>query len=144
MAAPQPLSITVEPGQGENGSVRVKILWAANAIQEEWLQVTVLATAQTGLAQNDVFYWGNAVGETGNSSANAYVNALDAAGVMQNLASSAPITNVYDFYRDGKVETSDCNLVAQNSTNFLTAWRSSRRRPRPTAMSLARCRAAAC
>ena len=40
---------------------------------------------------------------------------------MQNLTSSAPITDVYDFYRDGKVETSDCNLVAQNSTNFLTA-----------------------
>ena len=70
-AAPAPLSITVRPGAGQNGSDRVTITWPDGAITNEWLQVTVNATAITGLAQPDVFYFGNAVGETGNNPANA-------------------------------------------------------------------------
>ena len=47
--APAPISITVRPGAGVNGSSRVTLIWANNAIQKQWLQVTVKATAATGL-----------------------------------------------------------------------------------------------
>ena len=42
--------------------------------------VTVLANETTGLAQPDVFYFGNAIGESGNSTTDAKVNAFDMLG----------------------------------------------------------------
>jgi hypothetical protein len=65
-SAPLPSSLTVRPGMGENGSYRVTLIWAGGAIENQWLQVAVLATPNTGLSQPDVFYFGNAVGEAGN------------------------------------------------------------------------------
>ena len=60
-----PTRITVRPGAGQDGADRITLIWADNAIRNSWLQVTVLATDATGLAANDVFYFGNAVGESG-------------------------------------------------------------------------------
>ena len=37
----------------------------------------MLATPNTGLAEPDVFYFGNAIGEAGNQPGNAIVNATD-------------------------------------------------------------------
>ena len=54
---------------------RVTILWADGAIVNTWVQVTALASL--GLPQNDVFYFGNAIGETGDSPGNAVVNSTD-------------------------------------------------------------------
>jgi len=59
--APAPTSVTVRKGAGIGGSDRVTIIWPDNAIAKQWLQVTVLPTANTGLAAADVFYFGNAV-----------------------------------------------------------------------------------
>ena len=50
---------------GTGGSDRVTIIWDDNAIEKQWLQVTVKATDNTGLVADDVFYFGNAVGEAG-------------------------------------------------------------------------------
>lgn len=82
--APAPTSVTVRPGEGESGSDRVTITWADGAIANEWLQVTVLANGRTGLAEDDVFYFGNAVGETGNFPGYAMVNAADERAVRDN------------------------------------------------------------
>jgi len=41
----------------------VTLIWADNTIQKQWLEVTVLATVNTGLAAPDVFYFGNAMGK---------------------------------------------------------------------------------
>ena len=60
-------SITVRAGAGLDGADRVTLIWADGVIRNCWLQVTVLATDATGLAENEVFYVGNAVGESGNS-----------------------------------------------------------------------------
>src|SRR5262249_28006769 len=68
--APAPMSITVRPGAGVGGSDRVTILFANNAIKNQWLEVTTLATPATGLGSPDVFYFGNSVADTFNSTAN--------------------------------------------------------------------------
>ena len=78
--------------------------WVNNTIQNEWLQVTVLADADTGLSANDVFYYGNAIGETGNSTTDAQVTLADENAAQSHETSSASITNVYDFNRDGQVK----------------------------------------
>ena len=123
--APAPLSVTVWAGAGTDGSDRITIIWADNAIEKQWLQVTVEATAATGLAEADVFYFGNAIADTGDSSSNAFVNATDAVGVRDNphnrVVNPAPVYDAYDFNRDAKVDATDAVLVRNNATNFLTA-----------------------
>ena len=47
--APSPISVAVRAGVGVDGSDRVELIWADNAIKETWLEVEVLATADTGL-----------------------------------------------------------------------------------------------
>ena len=81
--APAPASITVRAGAGLDGADRVTLIWADSAIRNCWLQVIVRATDRTGLAAKDVFYVGNAVGEAGNSTADAIVNATDEIGAKQ-------------------------------------------------------------
>ena len=100
-------TVTVRWGAGVGGSARVELTWPNNTIENEWLQVTVLADADTGLTSNDTFYYGNAIGETGNSATNAQVNSLDLAAVEANPSTQAGITNAYDFNRDGVVNTTD-------------------------------------
>ena len=85
VAATAPTSVTVHAGEGTGGSDRVKVIWAETAVaNSHWLQVTVLANANTGLAAPDVFYFGLAAGESGNSTANTYVDATDFAGARDN------------------------------------------------------------
>jgi len=83
-AAPAPISVIVRPGAGAAGSNRVQITWADGAIKDEWLQVTVVADGNTGLAANDVFYFGNAVGSTGAATTSAKVTATDQILVRNN------------------------------------------------------------
>jgi len=123
--APAPTSITVRTGEGEGGSDRVTLLWADNAIQKQWLQVTVLSDANggsLGLAENDVFYFGNSIGETGNSPSNTFVDGTDFVGVRDNphnFLDRAPVTDAYDINRDSFVDGTDLVLVRDNNTNFL-------------------------
>src|SRR5207253_11036054 len=93
-------------------------------IQKQWLQVTLKADATTGLAKNDVFYFGNAIGESGDSTLNANVNATDelnARANQRNFLNPAPIDFAYDYNRDKKVDATDQLLARHNQTNFLTA-----------------------
>jgi hypothetical protein len=111
---PAPASVTVRPGAGTGGSDRVTLVWGADAPKKKWLQVTVLATPNTGLAQPDVFYFGNAVGETGNSAADARVTSADALRVLGNVTASATVANRYDINRDGKVGAADRLIILGN------------------------------
>ncbi len=123
-AAPAPTSITVRSGDGTGGSARVTLLWANNAIQKQWLQVTVRATATTGLASDDVFYFGNAIGESGNSALDAKVTVADELGARSNprtLLNPAPIDFAWDFDRDAKVNVGDQLIARNNVTTVLTA-----------------------
>ncbi len=62
--APTPSAISVRAGAGISGSDRVAITWADGAIRDTYLAVQILATEQTGLAEREVFFWGNLLGET--------------------------------------------------------------------------------
>ena len=125
VAAPLPSSITVYGGTGTNGADRVKLIWADNAIENQWLQVTVKATAKTGLVSDDVFYFGSAIGETGNSATDAQVTPADEVGVRNNQATlavnPASIDDAYDFNRDKKVGPTDQVISRNNGTNSSTA-----------------------
>ncbi len=125
VTAPAPESLSVDEGEGVSGADRVAILWADNAIQNQWLQVTVKANATTGLSVADVFYFGNAIGETGNSATDAEVTPADEIGVRNNphniKNSPAAITDAYDFNRDKKVGPTDLIHCRNNGTNSSTA-----------------------
>ncbi len=116
--APSPSSISILPGAGLSGSTRVEITWPDNAIQNEWLQVTVLADSDTGLASPDIFYFGNAIGETGNDPTSARVDAIDEIATRADATSDGAITNPYDFNRDGVVDSQDEAIARNNQTNF--------------------------
>ncbi len=123
-AAPPPTSITVRPAAGADGSDRVTLIWPDQAISGQWLQITVLPTENTGLADPDVFYFGNAIGETGNSGSDAIVNAVDMLGARnhpRNFLNPAPIDFAYDFNRDARVNATDMLLARDHRTNFLDA-----------------------
>ncbi|MFW6155062.1 MAG: right-handed parallel beta-helix repeat-containing protein [Planctomycetota bacterium] len=101
-AAPAPLSITVRPGDGTGGSDRVTLIWADNAVENQWLQVVVKATPRTGLADPDVFYVGNLAAEfTGD----AVVDLDDLAVFKQSFATSG--TGGGDCDMNGTVDLDD-------------------------------------
>ncbi len=124
-AGPAPSATVVRRGAGEGGSDRVTVVWAAGAIAKRWLQIRVKATAATGLSADDVFYFGNAVGETGDQpGVNAIVNATDEILARSNPRSSftpAPVTFRYDFNRDRLVNATDQIAARLNTTSAFTA-----------------------
>ncbi len=120
-----PSSITVRAGAGVDGADRITLIWADNAIEKQWLEVTVKATANTGLASPDVFYFGNAIGETGNLPIDAEVTPADEVVVRNNPhtlgVNPATITEVCDFNRDRKVGPTDQIICRNNGTSGPTA-----------------------
>jgi len=116
VTAPAP-TITVRPGAGVGHSNRLELVWADGAIKNGWVQVTVKAGGNTGLASPDVFYFGNFVGDVGDTPNGAAVNAVDVAAVRRNVSSrSVPLTNRYDLNKDGRVNNADVLIVRSAET----------------------------
>ena len=115
-------SASIVTAGGAGSSDRVVISFPDNTVQNTWLRVTVLANAFTGLSANDVFYFGNVIGDfnvgnTTGSTGRIRVNATDTGAVRVNqstLPNSAPVTNIYDVNRDGRVNATDTGLVRSN------------------------------
>jgi len=131
VAGPAPSSISVRAGAGVSGSDRVTLTWANGTITKKWLEVVVLANANTGLAQKagypvrqgDVFFFGSAPGDTGagNTATQANVSVTDELGARNNpasLFSNVPITNLYDFNRDAQVNSTDALVARNNPTSI--------------------------
>jgi len=119
--APDPRAIAIRPGAGPHGSDRITLLWPDRAIPNtNWLQVTVRAGARTGLASADVFYFGGAIGETGNSTADARVNSSDVTLMRLNYSGfgTVPIGSRYDLNRDGKVNSADVTICRNYFSGF--------------------------
>jgi len=121
--APPPADFGVRAGAGAGGSDRVTFAWESGAIHNAWLQVTVLS-GNLALAADDVFYFGNAVGESGNAPENARVTVVDLLLARNNLRSvldPATVDFAYDYNRDGRVNSTDVLLARNNQTGFLGA-----------------------
>jgi hypothetical protein len=126
--APSPTTVFVRSGAGVSGSDRVELIWPAAQLAKTWLEVTVAANSQTKLAAADVFYFGNALGDSGLGDTVLYalVSGIDESGVRSNpqfLFNNIPITNIYDFNRDGSVSAVDEGIARLNPTNPTTAVR---------------------
>ncbi len=129
-AGPTPTGITRRVGGGTNGSDRVTLIWedydgdgqqgGNEAVAGKWLQVTVLANATTCLTQPDVFYFGSAVGETGDGG-DFRVTTNDVLGIRDNphsLLNPAGVTDGFDINRDTKVNPAD-RLIARSHRTTL-------------------------
>ena len=80
-------------------------------------QVGLLANDHTRLASDDVFYFGNLIGDTGG---NGRVNALDLGAVKRLLNTDAAIDSPVDFNRDGRVNALDLGIVKRYLNQSLT------------------------
>jgi len=121
-APPWPTSFSVRAGEGVGGSDRVTLIWGDHTIRNQWLEVFVIG-APLGLAADDVFYFGSAVAESGNSPSDAQVTTTDlllARNNPRNFLSPAPVDFPFDYNRDARVNTTDVLLARNNQTNFLT------------------------
>lgn len=118
--AASPIELTYTADIDASGTDRVVMTWADEAIKNTWLEVTALANATTGLLAPISFYFGNAVGETGNDPANAVVNLADVASTRINQTGfgTAEIDNAFDFNRDGRVNLTDVALARTNQSGF--------------------------
>jgi hypothetical protein len=86
----------------------VTLVLPDNLIQKGWLQVTMKANEEAGLAAPDVFYFGNATGHAGNSFGNALVGAADeiaARNDSHTVLNPATIVNLHDYNREGLVNS---------------------------------------
>ena len=104
--------VDVFPGAGLNGSSRVIVRFPIASVRNTWLQVTMKANVNTGLAAPDVFYFGNLVGDTMNTPAGAaIVTGSDQLNVRSQIAATngqpVAITSTTDFSRDGRVLSGD-------------------------------------
>lgn len=111
-----PVSVTVREEAGVSGADRITAVWNAygsggpnTAVGQGWLKVRLLANERTGLAQDNVFYFGNAVGESDDTG--SLVAAQDALLALNHTTASAAITSPFDFNRDGLVAAQDALLV---------------------------------
>lgn len=124
-AGPSPARVTVRGGAGVGGSDRISLHWGGDAVRRAWLEVRVRATEATGLLAEDVFYFGNAVGESGNrAGVEALVNATDELLARQNPRSAfnpATIDHPYDYNRDRLVNATDQLIARLNTTSGFTA-----------------------
>jgi hypothetical protein len=113
--APTPSYVTGYLGAGVGGSTRLEIVFEDNDVQNEWVQVTLLANSNTKLAANDVFYFGNSIGDSGDSATDADVNIGDALAARGHSDPGAvTITNVWDYNRDKVVDSLDTAVAQQN------------------------------
>lgn len=99
---------------------RVTLDWPDGTITNQWLEVTVRANANTNLAQDDVFYFGNQIGDVNgsvSSSGRVTVNSFDSLDIRRNQSAgqnSVGIGNLFDVDRNGSVNSFDTLAVRRN------------------------------
>ena len=117
--APAPTSITVREDAGDDGSDRITIIWADGAIQNQWIKVTVKPNANTDLENEDVFYFGNTVGDT---DGDGQVGSSDYGTFVSEFGRNGGITTPgADFNADGWVDLIDFAIVRGARGNSVLA-----------------------
>jgi hypothetical protein len=116
--APTPKNIMVRFGAGIGGADRISITWPDGVIRNTWLRVRLKSGEGTGLKSDDVFYFGNAVGESGNATTHAVVNGADRFAARANRTATALVTSPFDFNRDGRVDRDDEWIARDNQASL--------------------------
>ena len=112
--APGPTSVDVTAGPGDTS--RITLIWPDGAIRGTWLEVTMRANTETGLAADDVFYFGHLTGEaTGDGSVDGF-DVLDTRSNPRPFFDPAAIDTVHDFNRDRRVNAIDTLIARNNQT----------------------------
>ncbi len=122
LAAPVPTAWTYLEGAGVGGSNRIILGWSSGTLLNTWLEVTVRATAGTGLLDDDVFYFGSLVGETGDDDL-LTVGDGDLNGILANFTAAGETVSAaakrFDINRDGKVNALDYAMARGSAGNQL-------------------------
>jgi hypothetical protein len=116
--AASPISITVRRGAGQGGTDRITLVWAAGSIADTWLEIRLRSNPNTGLTTADLFYFGNARGDT---TGEGTVNASDFAAVRANprtFLNPAAVDDLFDLNRDRHVNGTDLLLVRSHATSL--------------------------
>ncbi len=118
-AAPAPTGIFVTPGTATTPA-RVRLEWADNAIENRWLQIRILANANTGLLSSQVYYLGHLRGEiNGQTIGGAYfVNNADLTAALP-VGQAATVGNTRDVDKNGFVLNADFIIIRLGIINGL-------------------------
>jgi hypothetical protein len=114
-------TMTVRTNVGINNATRITFTWTTG-IKGKWLRVRLISGNSMNMPE-DIFYFGNAPGDTGNSATQVRVDAIDELVVRADphtYGSEATIDNPHDFNRDKYVDTSDEFVARSNVTYFET------------------------
>ena len=112
--APLPTTVAARALPGTNIH-RVTIIWQdADAVKNQWLQVKILPSENTGLTVPDVFYFGNLIGDTGDSPIAAVTDLTDLQLAFAHVFSAATIDSAFDVNRNGIVDFTDVQLMYTN------------------------------
>ncbi len=121
--APSPSSIHITPGTSTSPA-RLRLEWTDNSIADRWLQIKVLANANTGLLIPQVYYIGHLLGEiNGLVEEGAFrVQVTDANSVISQVNSgvTVPISNSFDINKDGRIRGTDSAAVVAAVGRVLT------------------------
>jgi len=99
----------------------VLIQWPDNAIANRWLRITVKATANTGLATDEVYYIGHLLGETTGDAGGAFTVAFaDITPIRSAVGSSVNSSSVVDIDKNGIVAFADISAMRSNVGSQLT------------------------
>ncbi|HZN66903.1 MAG TPA: RHS repeat-associated core domain-containing protein [Tepidisphaeraceae bacterium] len=106
-------AVSVRRSAAAYGADRLTLTLPDGAARDTWVRVTVAAGPRTGLTAPDVFYFGNLVGETGDSAVGGRlaVSAIDLLRTRRAMSSASPADSRYDFNRDGRVSPLDLAIV---------------------------------
>ena len=107
------------------GASRLTFTWNDGTIRNTWLQVTVKANSRTGLVADEIFSFGNLVGDTGGRGAAGAVASVDALDLFRTRRAASPaasITNPHDHNRDGRVSPADYAIARSNLNRRLLAF----------------------
>ncbi len=115
-AAPAPTQIEVIPASGSTPA-RVILRWADNAIKDRWLRVTLKSTANTGLAEDEIFYAGHLLGD---ATGDLLVRISDILEIRSHLAQQAGVSDVRDIDKDGMIRTNDILAARSNLAQQLS------------------------
>lgn len=115
--APAPTVIAVTAGSSTTAA-RVRLEWADNAISNTWLQIIVLANANTGLITREVYYLGHALGDVDYAGPTYRVSTNDVSLVRAAVGNTiVSVDDARDIDKDRRITTNDVSFLRARVAN---------------------------